>query len=73
MRSQKWLRAWLADLMDDMARAIFLGLMIASSMTDKITTLMTVSVCGFSLALVVGALYLRVSTDQQEDESDPKN
>jgi hypothetical protein len=59
--------------MEDMARAVFLGLMIASSLTDKISILMAVSMCGFSLAMIIGAIYMRRSPDPKKDESDPKN
>jgi len=73
MRLDNWLRTCLANLMEDMARAMFLGLMIASSLTDKISILMAVSMCGFSLLMIIGALYMRRSPDQRKDESDPKN
>jgi len=73
MRLQNWLRTCLANLMEDMARAVFLGLMIASSLTDNISTLMAGSMLGFSLVMIIGAIYMRRSPDQKKDESDPKN
>lgn len=73
MRLPNWLRTCLANLMEDMARAMFLGLMIASTLTDSISTLMAGSMLGFSLVMIIGAMYMRRSPDPKKDESDPKN
>ena len=73
MRLQNWLRTCLANLMEDMARAMFLGLMIASTLTDKISILMAGSMLGFSLVMIIGAMYMRRSQDPKKGESDPKN